>query len=287
MIIYLGLPLIIALIGVVIGSNAKEQIVYNNPNWYHEPVQLLPDEAAKIERRYLREYIRLVPNGHFWLFYIPLLLLLGQLTLPLYTLEFTPQYIPLVAPLFAISLAALFASCLLLGMLASSNEASDDFKVPLIREAVWLARRQEKMPGVKSARIVLDKAEIGRFRVYENPRIFIRLAGLEDKAYIETWTGELRAIDSLLCRLHKSESTPQIAWWWVANDRIFRKFVGDDKDGYYVTFPVPSKLDDVGVKDVDVLTMNAISIIYREWLRINGPDSAIIEILKQMNVTLE
>ncbi len=284
--IYLGLPLTIALVGVVIGSNAKGQIVYNSPNWYPEPVQLLPDEAAKIERRYLRKFVRLVPNGHFWLFYTPLLLLLGQLILPLYTLEFAPQYIPLVALLFSISLGALFVSALLLGMLATSNKASEDFKVPLIRESVWLARLQAKLPGVESTRVVLDKAEIGEFRIYQNPRIFIRLASLGDKAYIEVWTGELRAIDSILCRLHKSESTPQIAWWWVANDRLFRKFVDNDKEGYYVTYPVPSKIDEVGVRDVDLLTMNAISIIYREWLRTHGTDSAIIEILKQMNVNL-
>jgi hypothetical protein len=229
--------------------------------------------------------MRLTPNGHFWLFYLPLLILLGIITLPIYAAEVDTQIIPYVAPVFSISLAALFLTSGLLGFLASSNEASEDFQVPLFREAVWLARIQSTLPGVTSVRIVVDKAEVGEYRVYDNPRTFIRLEELDSSAYIETWTRELRAIESILCKYQVSDTTPQVVWWWVAQDRIFRKYVGDDKEGYYVKFPVKS--NEYGVKDVEILSKNAIAIVYRESLKNKGDNSTIVEILKALNALLE
>jgi len=285
--IYLGLPLIIAFVGIIIGSHAKGQIIYHAPDWEYKPFQMDIEEVSKLERRYLREYVRLAPNGYFWLFYAPLLILLGQITLPLYAIQIDTQFIPLVTPIFAFSLSLLFILSTLLGMLATSNAASDDFKVPLIREAVWLCRKQSKIPGVETARVILDKAEIGAYRVYDNPRIFLRLSGLSESAYIETWTHELRAIDSILCRLHSFDETPQIVWWWVARDRMFRKYVGDDNEGYYVKFPVQSNIEEYGVRDIDLLTKNAVAILYREWFKTHERDSAIADILNQLNAKLE
>jgi hypothetical protein len=287
LVVYLGLPLIVTLVGVIIGSHAKGQIEYNSPQWSFKSVQYEIDEAAKIERRHLIKFVRLAPNGYFWLFYIPLLILIGLLALPLYVSKIDPQFILYVTPVFAIALPLLFISSILLGLLATSNDASEDFHVPLIREAVWLGRKQSSIPGVESVHIVLDKASMGDFTIYDNPRTFIRLTGLGNVAYIETWSKELRAIESILCKYRQNEEKPQVVWWWVAQDRIFRKYVGDDKEGYYVKFPVQSKTEEYSVKDIELLTKNAVAIVYREWLKYNERNSTISETLNSLNASLE
>ena len=287
LVVYLVLPLIVTMIGVIIGSDAKGQIEYKYPQWDFQPMQYEIDDAARIERKHLIQFIRLAPNGHFLLFYFPLLILIGLLTFPLYSLEMAPQLTSYVTPVFAISLPILFIASALLGLLATSNEASEDFQVPLIREAVWLGRRQLSTSGVESVRIVLDKAMIGKFIVYDNPRTFIRLTGLGNSAYIETWTKELRAIESILCKYDSGDGHAQVVWWWVAQDRIFRKYVGDDQEGYYVKFPVKSNFDEYSVKDIDLLTKNAVAIVYREWLKCNDGTDTISEILNTLDASLE
>ncbi|MGY5853688.1 MAG: hypothetical protein RTU92_09000, partial [Candidatus Thorarchaeota archaeon] len=109
--------------------------------------------------------------------------------------------------------------------------------------------------------------------------------GIEREAYIEAWSGELGSVETVLGRLHASDDHPITSWWWMSQDRLFRKYVDQDKEGYYVKYPVPSIFDEVGVKDVALLFKNSIAIILLEWLNIHGERSDLSEILSNLGVS--
>ena len=73
-------------------------------------------------------------------------------------------------------------------------------------------------------------------------------------------------------------------WWWQTRDRNFRKYVGNDQDGYYVQPPVQSLVKELGVKDVRLVTENAVAILLLEWMRIHGEDAKLKEILAKLRV---
>ncbi|MGY5854284.1 MAG: hypothetical protein RTU92_12005, partial [Candidatus Thorarchaeota archaeon] len=155
--IFLGLPLLITAIGIFLGSSAKDAIEYNAPEWEHEPIQLSIDDAKNLTKTYRQKYRRLAPNGYFWYFYTPLLLILASIGVPLYASLVDMNYIDYVAPFFTIALPLLFVTSALLGLLASSNAASADFTLPLIREAIWIAKHFAKINGSSSVHVLLDR----------------------------------------------------------------------------------------------------------------------------------
>ncbi|UCE09939.1 MAG: hypothetical protein JSW61_13350 [Candidatus Thorarchaeota archaeon] len=281
---YLTISLGVFFLGIAIGKHAKTRVEYCQPNWDFQPVQLKLDEAKSLSWRHLRQYPRLTVNGHFMLFYIPVLLILFLIGLPTYASIEIPTAVSFVVPVVTIFLPVLFLSSTLLGFLATSNGASEDFSLPLMRETVWLAKKQLNVPGVTYLRVVLDKAEQGDYTVYKNPRVIVRLDGIEKAAYVESWSEEKGALRQLMCRLFPEDSKDDILWWWLSVDRYFRKFAGNDDEGYYVKNPIQSAVQELGVKDVRLVTMNAVAIILLEWQRIHGENRKLKGILSNLGV---
>jgi hypothetical protein len=218
-------------------------------------------------------------------FYAPVILILLILGLPTYASIENPETAGLVLPIATILVTVLFLLSTLLGFLATSNDASEDFNLPLLREAIWIAEQQSNVPGVSYVRVVLDMAEIEEYRIYRNPRVIIRMAGIERAAYIESWSEEKGALSQLMCRLYPEDSKEDIIWWWLSEDRYFRKFVGGDDEGYSVKYPVPSKAKELGVKDVRLVTMNAVAIILRERQRMHGNDEELTKLLLSLGIS--
>jgi hypothetical protein len=282
--VFLGLPVLVAFISFYTGWHYKKNIVeYHAPKWDLKPVQMTIDDAKRLPREYNRKYSRLVANSNFWYFFIPILLIILIAAFPLYALYedvSLSDYIPL---LNAMNLGLLFSITLLGIFRATSNPASADFTLPLIREAVKIAEIQSKVDGVCNVRVVLDKSEDGNLAVYDNPRVVIRIVSIEKEAYIESWSEDLRAITRMLCRLYEKDGHPQVVWWWVSTDRIFRKYVSPDENGYYVKHPVRTNIQELGVKDVSLVTQNAVALIIKEYLKTRGESAALMEVLKNLN----
>ena len=185
--------------------------------------------------------------------------------------------------MFAASLSLVYAVASIGAILATSNAASDDFDILLVPETIALAKVQEKVPGISHVRIVFDKGQLEGYEIYESPRVVSRISGIEKDAYIESWSEDLHSLTRLLCRLHESDKSPQVVWWWMSRDRNFRKFVGTDEKGYYVRLPVQSRIKHPGVKDVTLVFENAVAIIILEWLQTRGANDRLSDILKELN----
>ncbi len=282
--LFMGVPFCLAVGGVLIGSAAKNAIEYNPPEWRFAPHAMRPMEAKQLAGAYMRKYARLAPNGHFVAFYAPILLLLAAVGVPLYTSQIDPGLEGLMPITLGILFALLALSSVLLGFLATSNAASRDFTLPPIREAVWVAQLQEGIRGISGVEIVFDRAEADGLVRYSGPRVVARVHPIEEDAYIQTWSDEKGAVTSIMCRLEGIDDRPSVTWWWLSRDRSFRKYVGADRNGYYVRYPVPSDFRELGVKDVRLLTENAVAILLLEWLRSREGREGIHEILRALGV---
>lgn len=283
--VFLGLPVAVAFISFYIGWRQKKGIVeYNAPEWDLKPVQMTIEDAKSLPREYNRKYSRLVANSNFWLFFNPILLIILIMALPLYSFyedDRLSGYIPL---LNAVLLVILFSVTLFGAFRATSNSASADFTLPLIREAVRLADSQGKVAGVSQVRVVLDKAEDGDLQVYDNPRVILRIKELETEAYVESWSDDLKAITKVLCRLFEKDENPQVVWWWISTDRNFRKFVHPDDEGYYVRNPVRTNVRSLGVQDVVLVTENAVALIAKEYIQTRGESAGLRLLMQQLKV---
>ncbi|MGQ4910678.1 MAG: hypothetical protein ACP6KW_00780 [Candidatus Thorarchaeota archaeon] len=281
---FFGLPLLVSAIAFVIGWQSKRGAVkYSPPEWKYKPVQMSIEDAVKLPSEYNRRYHRLVANSNYWMFFIPVVLITLAAFLPLYVFYEAPSLGTYLGLIYGVLLAALYMTAILGGYLATSNEASADFTLPLIREAVKLAKKQQRVPGIASISIVMDMAEESGLKIYSEPRVLIRIKGLENKAYIESWSGEVNSVEKMLLRLYASDDHPQTVWWWVAHDRTFRKYTHPDDTGYYVEYPVRSRVKHPGVKDIELLTMNGVAIIIREWLYTRGDSDELRSILEALN----
>jgi hypothetical protein len=172
--------------------------------------------------------------------------------------------------MFSLSLGLSFAVSSVGALRASSNSASEDFTILLVRETIKLAKTQQDIPGLTNVRIILDKAEKDGYTVYDAPRVVSRVSGIEREGYIESWTEELGVINRVLCRLYKSEDHPEVVWWWFSEDRYFRKYADQDKTGYYVKYPIKYKSGNPGVKDARKVVANAVAIMIQEWIHTRG-----------------
>jgi hypothetical protein len=231
-----------------------------------------------------KKYFRVIAYSNYWYFLLPPILVIVALGLPLYSFYEDSSIQSNVPVIFATLLIVIFLLSEYGSYRASSNAASRDFTLPLVREAIKLAKTQANVAGISKIHVVLDHASIEDFHVYKNPRVVARVSGTEKDAYIESKTEDIGAIDRLLIHLNSSPHSEQINWWWQSRDRNFRKYVGDDEDGYYVRSPIPSLIDDLGVKYVKLVTENAVAILLIEWNRIHGPDSALKDILRKLGV---
>ncbi|MFW9964139.1 MAG: hypothetical protein ACFFCX_11270 [Candidatus Sifarchaeia archaeon] len=280
---FIGLPVLATAFGFYIGWYGKKSVIeYTDPTWTLKPVQMTIDDAKALVKRNQRRYWRMVSNSSYWIFFIPIALLLFMSGLPVYIFFESPNLAGFELWLFALSLSLAYFVSSIGALLATSNAASDDFNIPLVREAIVLAKSQEKVPGLSYVRVVFDRGELDGYEIYESPRVVSRISGIEKDAYIESWSEELHAVNRVLCRLHEFEKIPQVVWWWISTDRNFRKFVDPDEKGYYVRLPVRSSVKHPGVKDISAVFENAAAIIILEWLKTRGENKNLLEILKEL-----
>ncbi len=284
---FLGIPVLATLMGAFVGWKGKQAVEYNRPEWRFEPIQLKPEECKSFAQKHNRAYTRLAASGNFWFFFIPILFILAMFGLPLWTQYEAPWLAQYAALLEAALLTLILHTSFAAMYLGSANSASEDFTMPLVREAAWLARKQSKVPGISHVRVVVDAAEFAGLHVYRNPRAIARIRGHEKDSYVESWSEDLGAITKMLCRLYPSDTSPQVIWWWFSGDRHFRKYVGNDKGGYYVRNPVPSRIKELGVKDVELVTENSVGLILLESLRIKGDSEAARETLSSLGIAIE
>jgi hypothetical protein len=272
---FLCLPLCTTLVGSVLGRRAKKSgVCYTRPDWNFQPIQLKTEECGTLVRDYAKRYRRLVPVSTFWFFYVPVVLIVLDLSLPYYSFFLNPTITPVI-PLLSVFVVLTIDIVACYGAFrASSNVASSDFTMPQIREVLWLARNQSKIANVSHVTIAMDKAQSGDFTIYRNPRVIVRLSGLENEAYIESWSEELRSLSRLFCRLRGPEGSWDPSWLWDSRDRNFLKRTPEDKEGYYVRNPVPSRIRELGVKDVRLVTKNAVALILIERLRLGVSDDS-------------
>ena len=281
---FVGLPVLVGSLGYYYGWHFKVNLVeYNRPEWKFEPVQLTIDEASKLKKEYNRENARLISQGSYWIFFIPIILLVFIPAIPVYSFLEDSSISQYASILLGISFVLLFADTIYTGYRTTSNQASDDFTLPLIRETLRLAKTQENIPGVANTRVVLDKAEVGGLKIYRLPRVLLRIKHLERVSYVESWTDDLGAITKVLCRLYEDGDKPQVVWWWISEDRNFRKFVGEDQEGYYVRNPVRSNVRYPGVKDTSLVTENCIALVVREYMKTREGSEELRAILKELN----
>jgi hypothetical protein len=281
--IFLGLPTSVATLSYYAGWTQKKRVIeYHAPEWNFEPFQMTIEDAKKLSRKYNRKYARLVADSNFWTFFAPILVITISPAIPLYSFYEDPIVIDFIPSINACILALLFMVAIAGAFKATSNSASADFTLPLIREAVKLAEIQAKVTGVCHIRVVLDMAEEGDFRVYSNPRVVLRIEGLEKEAYIESWSEDLGALARVLCRLYEKDDHPQVVWWWFSTDRNFRKFVHPDENGYYVKHSLTKHGLLPGVKDVESVTQIAIALVMREYLQTRGESEKLRALLTSL-----
>ncbi|MHA1575987.1 MAG: hypothetical protein ACTSU3_01370 [Candidatus Thorarchaeota archaeon] len=283
--IFVGLPILLSSLSYYYGWNFKVNVVeYNAPEWDFEPVQLPIDDARRLPKQFNKENSRLIADGNYWMFFIPIILLVFISAFPVYALFENPGIAQYASITMGTSFAILFAVTLFTGFKSSSNTASADFTLPLIRETIRLAKIQNTVPGVANIRVVLDKAVSGDYTVYREPRVLLRIKGIESESYVESRTDDLGAITKVLCRLYEKDDNPQVVWWWIAEDRNFRKFVDSGRDGYYVKNPVQSNITFPGVKDASLVTENSIALIVKEYLITRDGSEELRTIIKELNV---
>ncbi len=270
---FLGIPLYTAIAGFCLGWKAKKSAVnHSRPDWRFETVQLKTEECGSLVKDYVKRYGRMVPLSRFWYFHVPVILIVLELSLPYYSFFMNRAIAPWIQTLSVVIVLCIDIVSFYGAYRATSNSASPDFRLPLIREALWVARLQHSVPNVSSVRIVMEKGRSGDFSVYRNPRVILRFSGFENEAYVESASEELKSLSKVVCVLRGPDGSWGTSWLWDSGDRNFLKQTLDDRDGYYVRNPIPSRIRELGVKDVRLVTKNAIALILLEYVRkeVNG-----------------
>jgi hypothetical protein len=283
--LFLGFPTLSVMLAYFTGWYAKKHIAeYTRPDWEFEPIQMKLEEVPDMVKEYHSDYMRLEARSNYWIYHSPLIVIMLLFSMPFY-LSFVDSGVLLTTQFMLPSGLILNHAIASIGaFFATSNDASEDFALPLIREALWLGKVQSKTPGISQIRLVMDKAVHEGFRVYREPRIVMRIAGFEHDAYIESWSEDLRAITRVLCRLYKGDEHDQVIWWWVSTDRNFRKYTNTEDTGYYVRLPVPSHVKELGVRDIRLVTENAVAILLLEISRLRGESNEVTSLLANLGV---
>ena len=282
---FLGLPCLAAVMSYYIGWHSKKSAIdYEPPVWEFQPIQMKIEETKSLVKTHNRSFSRLVAVGNFWFFFAPIGVILFLSFLPLYNFyenSWLEVYIPL---LYVVGLDLIHLISVYGAWSSTSNAASNDFNLPHLREALKLASIQSKVPGVSHIRIVMEQAKTNEFSIYRSPRVVVRLRDIERDGYIETWSDELGAVSRKLVRLYLPDDKGEILWWWLSDDRIFRKYNEENQDGYYVRNPVPSRVKELGVKDIRLLMENASALLLLDWLNARGENESVIGILNELGV---
>jgi hypothetical protein len=258
-------------------------VVYSPPEWRFRVVEIEADKLQSLERRHNRMHFRLVAASSFLSFFIPSILVVGIATLPYYATELLSGLgvsWPLVS---ALAVGLTFSISVYGAFRATSNTASSDFSLRLIREALWLAQEQGKVRGVAHATVQMEAADDGDLRIFRFPRVALGIEGLEGRALIQSWSDELRAISKIRCSFNGSDGKASALWDWHAETPFFVRKAEDEGKEYYVRFPVPSGESEIGVKDVRLLTENAVALVCLEALRVGGQDSGIEAIVRDLH----
>lgn len=280
-----GIPLLLSFIGFYTSWTLKKwNVSYKPVEWDFQPIQLKIQEAGTLISRYRKKYSRLVAASYVWYYYLPILFIIMIFTFPIYTVFLLPSLTSWNAFVYVLLLNAVSAISFWGGWRSTSTAASRDFTLPLIREALKLAKTQSNIKGISHVRIVLDRAVHDKYEVYRNPRVVTRVGAIQDQSYIESWSEELGSIDRVMIRILEEERRPEVVWWWQNRDRWFRKYIGDSEESYYVRNPVPSRIKELGVKDVQLVTENAVAILLLEWMKVRDTRSGLAEILEALEV---
>lgn len=278
-------PVLLSIVGFFLSWRLKRSnLTYTQPEWNFSPIQLKIEDAKKLPGQYRKKYSRIVAVPYLWYYYCPIVTIIILFTLPIYASLSDPSLLTLM-PLICYALINLiFFMSVWGGWRSTSTAASDDFRLPLIRETVKLAETQARVRGISHIRVVLDKATNGDYEIYRNPRVVIRVEGLEQECYIESWTEEFGSIDRVQVRMMQSDGFPETVWWWQGEDRYFRKYVGESDESYYVRNPVQSRVSELGVKDVQLVTENAVGILILQWTTLRGKDESLSQILASLSI---
>ncbi|MFW9913462.1 MAG: hypothetical protein ACFFEU_13375 [Candidatus Thorarchaeota archaeon] len=283
--LFLGFPTLFAIFAYSIGWYTKKHIAeYTPPDWEFQPIQLKLEEVPEMVKEYHHDYRRLEARSNYWTYHLPLIVIMLIFSIPFYLSFIDSSVLQLAQLIIPAALILNHAVASIGAFFATSSEASEDFALPLIREALWLGNVQSKVPGISQIRLVMDKAIHEGFRIYREPRIVMRISGFEHDGYIESWSEDLRAIARVLCRLYESEEHGQVVWWWVSTDRNFRKYTDVEDTGYYVRLPVPSQVKELGVRDVRLVTENAVAIVLSELSQLRGESNEIVSLLADLGV---
>ncbi|MBD3406500.1 MAG: hypothetical protein GF411_10340 [Candidatus Lokiarchaeota archaeon] len=277
-------PLSISSIGFYLGWLFKKKAVkYRHPTDVREEIiQLDFEDWKQFVKAHNSRYFNLVSVGKIWYYFVPIIQICITIGIPLYIFRISPIISDFVALIIAMNISILWVISIYGGFRSTSNAASEDFTLPLIREAAQLAKIQAKISGVSKAQIVMDCSVFDDYKIYQNPRVVLRIESIEKEGYIESISEEMNSISRMLVVLYETEDLPQVVWWWLSRDRNFRKYVGNDESGYYVKYPVPSNITSIGVKDVSLLTKNAVSIIIREYIRERQSSESLETILGEL-----
>jgi hypothetical protein len=282
---FLAVPLYAAIAGWGFGRKAKKSIVwYSRPQWEFQTIELTTEECGTLSRDYAKQYRAMVPVSKFWYFYLPVVLIVICMSLPYYSFFLNRTVTPLIPIVWVLTVSSIHVISFYGAFGATSNSASRDFRLPLIREALWLARLQRAVANVSSVRIAMDKGRSGDFTVYSSPRVIVHISGYENEANIESASEELGSLSRVLCVLWGPDNSWGISWLWDSRDRNFMKRTPDDKEGYYVRNPVPSRVRELGVKDVRLVTENAIALVLSEYSRRGVSSSLAAEKLSLLGV---
>ncbi|MFQ5833625.1 MAG: hypothetical protein ACE5H4_13035 [Candidatus Thorarchaeota archaeon] len=283
--LYLVFPILSTVAAFAVGYRAKKvSVEYDAPEWDYKPAQFSMEDVQKLVRDHHRKYPRLESRSNYWFFHLPIIIIILIYALPFYISFLDYSILPIAQLILPVGLAINSIVAAVGAFLAASNDASQDFTLPLIREALWLAREQSKARGVSQIRVIMDQAEVGDFKVFRNPRVILRAAGFEKNGYIESWSEDLKSITRLLCRLNEAGNHGQVIWWWQSQNRNFRKYTSSDDEGYYVRTPVPSLFKELGVRDVVEVTENAIAILLLEMALLKGETNKLRFLLSELGV---
>ncbi|MHA1770979.1 MAG: hypothetical protein ACTSYL_04345 [Candidatus Thorarchaeota archaeon] len=285
---YLFIPTLVSLIGYLLGWGMKKRAVsYVAPDWKFETVELSVDECEHLYHHYPKRYPSLIAVSNILYYTIPPFLIVFSLAFPLYLLEYGSSYLWIFPLIFAPALGLIFLVSLVGSYRATSNVASKDFTIPPFREMLWLAREQSKVPGVGQVSIYVDRATFGPYEIFATPRVIVRVTGIEEAALIKSVTTDIGSITRIMMWLQPPDDSDEIIWSWEARDREFWKQNGPTGFGYYVRRPIPTLPNEIGVKDVKLVTENAIAIVIIEWLKLTGMNQELQDVLATLGVSAE
>jgi hypothetical protein len=285
---FVGMPVGIAAIGFFLGWISKKNAVEYSPiDCEFSPEQYTIQQFERLEHDHNREYSRAVSTPTFWHYFNPIILIVLIAGVRIGMAQIESILGIRVSYLYTLLLFLTFASSAFGAWKATSNEASADLNLKLVRETASLAKQQKCITGVQNLSIVIDRAEMGNIEIYQDPRVLFRIQGILEHSFVETWSEEAGSANRLYAKLLSSKDRSSTAFWWHHRDRSFQKSVAGEENSKYVRSPLPEAHEEIGVKDVNILTKSAISLLCLEWIRTRGDNEELTKILQEFHVNID